>query len=139
MNEELRKLIVKYQESIEQLFPAVAAHLNVELPISNTDWTGIDSDQLGTTPCGIKYFIHGYGIAMSDGNIKVEFDLGDEGQINGFDAWRLGSFVADNNINTTLINGKDIERAIKKSETNGEVIFSGYINYYLTNDLLIMQ
>ena len=135
MNEKLRKLIKRYQKSVELLFPRVAEHLNVKLPISNTDWTGIEAEQRGETPCGIKYFIHGYGIAMNDGNVKVDFDLGDEGQINGFDAWRLEGFVEENNIETTLSNGKDIEAAIKEAESNGEVIFSGYILYYQKNDL----
>jgi hypothetical protein len=135
MNKELLNIIEKYQETIELLFPRVAEYLNVKLPITNIEWTGIEADQRGETPCGIRYFIHGYGIDMNDGNIKVDFDLGDKGQINGFDAWRLESFVKDNNIETELRDGKLIEAAIKEAESNGEVIYSDYILYYLNNDL----
>jgi hypothetical protein len=135
MNEELQKIIIKYQETVARLFPRVAEYPNLKLPISNTDWTGINAEQRGETPCGIKYFIHGYGIAMNDGKIKVDFDLGDEGQINGFDAWRLEGFIKDNNIETTIKNGKNIETAIKEAETSGDILFSGYILYYLKNDL----
>lgn len=135
MNNELLKIIKKYQESVELLFPRVAEHLNVKLPISNIEWTGIDADQRGETSCGIRYFIHGYGIAMNDGNVKVDFDLGEKGQINGFDAWRLENFVEENNVETELSDGKQIEAAIKEAESNGEVIRSDYILCYLRNDL----
>ncbi|MBV1909345.1 MAG: hypothetical protein KUG78_08480 [Kangiellaceae bacterium] len=131
MNKDLLKLIDKYNDAVKLLFPRVAEHLAVKLPISNTEWTGIGAEQRGETPCGIKYFIHGYGIAMNDGKVKVDFDLGDSGQINGFDAWRLESFVEENNIKTNLSSGKDIEAAIKLAEADGDVIFSGYILYYL--------
>ncbi len=135
MNEELRTLIIQYQKTVEKLFPRVAEYLDVKLPISNNDWTCINADQRGETTCGIKYFIHGYGIAMNDGNTKIDFDLGEKGQLKGFNAWRLEGFVEDNNIETTLDNGKAIEQAIKEAESNGDVIFSGYILYYLKNDL----
>jgi hypothetical protein len=135
MNADLLNLIKKYQESVELLFPRVAKHLNVELPISNREWTGIEADQRGETSCGVRYFIHGYGIAMNDGKVKVDFDLGEKGQINGFDAWRLESFVEENNIETALSDGKLIEAAIKEAESNGEVIRSEYILCYLKNDL----
>ena len=131
MNKELLELINKYNDAVKSLFPRVAEHLGVRLPITNTEWIGVNAEQRGETPCGIKYFIHGYGIAMNEGKIKVDFDLGDSGQINGFDAWRLESFVEENNIKTNLSNGKDIEAAIKLAESGGDVIFSGYILYYL--------
>jgi hypothetical protein len=134
MNDELLKIIKMYQDSVELLFPRVADHLNVKLPISNIEWTCIEADQRGETPCGIRYFIHGYGIAMDDGNIKVDFDLGEKGQINGFDAWRLESFVEENHIDTKLSGNNLIETAIKEAESNGEVIRSDYILYYLQND-----
>ncbi len=72
---------------------------------------------------------------MNDGKVKVDFDLGEKGQINGFDAWRLESFVEENNIETELSDGKLIEAAIKEAEANGEVIRSKYVLCYLKNDL----
>ena len=72
---------------------------------------------------------------MNDGVVKVDFELGDEGQINGFDAWRLERFVDENNIKTNLSNGNDIKSAIELAESNGEISFSGYILYYLNKDI----
>lgn len=135
MKTELLNIINDYQAAIENLFPRVANHLKVELPITNTEWTCIKAEQRGETPDGIKYFIHGYGIAMNDGKVKVDFDLGNKGQINGFDAWRLADFVDKNSIKTKFGDDKDIEKAIKEAEASGELEYSGYILYYLTNNL----
>jgi len=137
MNEELYKLIIDYQKAVKTLFPRVAEHLKVKLPITNIEWSGLNKEQREITPCGINYCIHGYGISMDDGNVKVDFDLGSEGRINRFDAWRLAGFVEDKNIKATLANGKNIEEAIKRAESDGEIKYSGYILYfyYVTNDL----
>ena len=135
MNTELLNIINKYQSAIEVLFPKVAKHLNVELPISNNNWAGLTLEQRGVTPCGIKYFKHGYGISMNDGNMSADFDLGDKGQINGFDAWRLADFVIKNNIKTSLSNGKVIETAIADAVKTGDVTFSGYLLYYINYGL----
>jgi len=135
MKPELLNIIKDYLTAIENLFPRVANHLKVELPITNTEWTCIKAEQRGETQDGIKYFIHGYGISMNDGKVKVDFDIGDKGQINGFDAWRLSSFVEENNIKTIFSNDKEIEKAIKDAEASGELKYSGYILYYLTKNL----
>ena len=131
MNEDLRKLIVQYQEAIRQLFPRVAAHLNVKLPIANSEWVGLNAKQEGETSDGIKYFIHGYGITMNDGKVTVDFDLGDKGQIDGFDAGRLSRFADANRTKTRLKDVKEIDSSIKEAVASGEVMFSGYLLYYL--------
>jgi len=134
MNEDLHNLIVQYQRAVEELFPRVASHLKVQLPVSNVEWTLIRPERRGETPDGIKYFMHGYGIAMDDGNLKVDFDLGENGQINGFDAERLAKFVEKNEIKTPLKNRNAIAAAITEAESTGELSYSGYILYYLDHD-----
>jgi hypothetical protein len=131
MNEELSRLISLYQASVADLFPRLAKHLKVELPIRNIDWTAIDGEQRGETGCGITYFIHGYGVSMAHGNTKVDFDLGDKGQIDGIDPWKLWSYVEDSNIKTIFSSTKEVEREVKLAVKNGEMTYSGYMLYYL--------
>jgi len=131
MNTELLGIIAQYQNAVSNLFPKVAKHLNILLPITNTEWVGVDAEQRGETKDGIKYFMHGYGIDMTDGNIRVDFDLGEKGEINGFDAWRLSKFLEDNNIESSFVDDKEIEKELKEAEESGEIIYSGYILYYL--------
>lgn len=135
MNQELQSIIIQYQEAVAHLFPRVVSYLNISLPVSNIEWAGINAEQRGETLDGVKYFIHGYGIAMNDGNVEVDFDLGDKGQINGFDAWRLFDFVQKNNLQTSFKNEREIDELIKRSEKIGEIEYSGYILYYFANYL----
>lgn len=49
---------------------------------------------LGEGPCcGGEYFIHGFGCALRLPDRSVDFDFGDDGQIDGFDWSRLLSFA----------------------------------------------
>ena len=131
MNQDLEKVITSYQSVVADLFPRVANFLDVKLPITNRQWTGIKAEQRGITDDGIKYFIHGYGIAMNDGNMAVDFDLGDKGQINGFDSWRLWGFIERNNIETNIKSEDELKNLIKEAEKNKELSYSGYILYYI--------
>ena len=131
MNEELSRIINLYQESVADLFPRLAMHLRVKLPIRNIDWTAVDGEQLGHTGCGIKYFIHGYGVSMACGNTEVDFDLGDKGQIDGIDPWKLWSYVEDSNIKTIFSSAKEVENEVKAAVEKGEMTYSGYMLYYL--------
>ena len=131
MDKRLELAIEQYQAAVKSLFPRVAAHLGVKLPISNTEWTGIDAEQRGTTSDNIQYFIHGYGIAMKDGEIKVDFDLGDQGQINGFDLWRLWGFIEDNNLKHIINSKEQLKALFEEAVAKNELIYSGYILYYL--------
>ena len=131
MNEELSRLICLYQKSVADLFPRLAMHLRVTLPIRNIDWTAVDGEQRGETTCGIKYFIHGYGVSMAYEDIEIDFDLGDKGQIDGVDPWKLWSFVEDSNIKTTFASAKEVEHEVKVAVEKGEMTYSGYMLYYL--------
>ena len=135
MNKELLKIISLYQSAIADLFPRLAKHLKIKLPISNIDWANMDTEQRGETPCGIQYFIHGYGVAMKNKNTAVDFDLGNNGQINGVDPFRLWEFINSSKNNTKYQSPKEIEKDIKQAVKNGDMIYSGYILYYLKNDL----
>ena len=132
INDDLYEVIKKYQNSVAELFPKVAKHLQVKLPISNVDWSAIGVKQIGETSCGIKYFIHGYGIAMNNGNLSVDFDIGDNGEIDGVDSWKLAEFIRKNNIKSSFNDGKNIELAMKEAVSSGHMIYSGYLLYYLS-------
>ena len=135
MNEELSRIIGLYQASVADLFPRLAKHLGVMLPIRNIDWTAVDGEQRGKTDCGIKYFIHGYGVSMVYGDTEVDFDLGDKGQIDGIDPWKLWSYVEDSNLKTIFCSAKEVEREVKLAVEKGEMTYSGYMIYYLRRNL----
>ncbi len=96
MNSDLDELISKYVDVAAAMFPRVAEHLGVSPPISNMKWANLNVQQRGSTTDGINYFKHGYGVAMTDGKRKIDLDIGENGEINGFDGWRLFDFAERN-------------------------------------------
>jgi hypothetical protein len=136
MESELIKVIDLYLAAVAELFPRLASHLKVKLPIRNIDWAFVGGEQRGKTSCGINYFIHGYGVSMQYGETKVDFDLGDKGQIDGVDPWKLWNFLESNRIKTTYDTAKEIEYIVKKEVENGNLSYSGYMLYYLTEKVI---
>lgn len=130
MDRALDDLITKYVDVAAQLFPRVAEHLGALIPITNTEWACLGVPQRGSTPDGIDYFKHGYGVAMADGKHKIDLDLGENGEINGFDAWRLFDFAQGSKIQTSFGSHEEVESVIQEAERSGELTYSGYILYY---------
>ena len=50
----------------------------------------------GVAANGLEFSFHGIGCWISDGTFSVDFDFLPDGQIGGFDAWRLHVFSEDN-------------------------------------------
>ncbi len=81
--------------------PRVAAHLGISIPVTNVDWARTRVvPGTGQTSDGIEFFKHGYGVRMSCGARVVDFDLGENGELDGFDAGRLYHFARDSALET---------------------------------------
>lgn len=130
MDRALDELITKYVNVAAELFPRVAEHIGASIPITNMEWACLGVPQQGNTPDGVRYFKHGYGVVMTDGTHKIDLDLGDTGQIDGFDAWRLFSFARKNDIETSFRSHEEIESAMQDAVEAGELTYSGYLLYY---------
>jgi hypothetical protein len=50
----------------------------------------------GIAANGLEFRFHGFGCWISDGTVSVDFDFTPDGQIGGFDAWRLHVFSEEN-------------------------------------------
>lgn len=133
MDDELLRIIGLFQRSVEQLFGQVTRYFEIQLPVTNTDWIEISLPVPAEVPGGIKCFKHGFGIAMQQNGGVTNFDLGDNGEIDGFTAAWLAGFVNSHQIATSLSDEKIIQSLIDDGVQTGEIVFSGYINYYLSN------
>jgi hypothetical protein len=82
---------------VEVLDPA----LGVRLPASNREWVTICAES-GLYKVrrvdGLVVYAHGYGIELTLDGVTIDFDWGDAGEPDGFDAWRLWNFVQVNKI-----------------------------------------
>ena len=134
MKPELRALIEAYCAKAAELIPRLAKMLGFKLPITNTEWVGFQVPTPGPTSDDLKYFKHGFGVAIRyDGGV-IDIDFGDDGEYNGFDADRLFKFATASRFPTPYKSHYEVEADLKEALAQGQVRFSGYILYYLTID-----
>ena len=63
-------------------------------PTSNDEWATRRIPQSGKLRDGSRYFKHGYGCRFRAGRWIIEWDFGDAGQIDRFDAHWLWDWIA---------------------------------------------
>ena len=132
MNNQLAILIRDYQASVGAAVDLMQRS-GIPRPLSNTDWVGADIPQRGELEGGVRYFKHGYGCAVSLPSGTVDFDFGDRGEIDGFDAWRLAGFAGDKLPDYGFTDENAIKECIKEEVAAGALVYSGYILYYLAD------
>ena len=131
MNPQLRTAIEAYIDACQDLFTQLASDLGISIPIKAHDWAMQEIEWSGISQNGIKYNKHGYGVSMRRDNVNVDFDLGKNGELNGIDPWRLFYFAEDNGIPLSYTSTKKVQDEFKCLEQSGELVYSGYILYYL--------
>jgi hypothetical protein len=82
-------------------------------------------------PGNVKYFKHGYGCAVHLKSGLVDFDFGKNGEINGFDDWRLAEFAEERIKLYGFSSREEIVSCFKAGADSGCLVASDYILYYL--------
>jgi hypothetical protein len=85
----------------------------------------------GTLGAGSRYRKHGYGCDVTGDSWSVDFDFGDEGQIDGFDEWRLEIFLMENPQSSEVTTVEHLRNSFRAAVEAGEIIYSGRHLYYL--------
>jgi hypothetical protein len=130
MNQGLAQLIRDYQAAVEKAVELLECS-GIPRPATPTDWVGYDIPQRGQLAGGVNYFKHGYGCAVFLPSGKVDFDFGAEGQINGFDLWRLTGFAGKWLKNYGFTSEQAVKSAFQSAIESGEIVPSAYILHYL--------
>ncbi|NIL14820.1 hypothetical protein AU074_29460 [Pseudomonas sp. ATCC PTA-122608] len=133
MNNQLAMLISDYQASVAAAVDMMQRS-GIPRPPTNTDWVVTDIPQRGELEGGVRYFKHGYGCAVSLPTGTVDFDFGDRGEIDGFDAWRLASFAGDKLSDYGFADEDAITECFKAEVAAGSLVYSGYILYYVADN-----
>jgi hypothetical protein len=132
MDPRLRNLIDDYLASV-----ATAVRLlgdsGFDMPNSNVAWACNGAQHVGELNGGVKYFKHGYGCRVSLPTGEVDFDFGDRGQVDGFDAWRLASFAEDRLLEYQFASEEEVNAAFAAAIQGGHIVYSGCILHYLAN------
>jgi hypothetical protein len=99
MNQTIDLLIDRFRKAQDIGVKTLTDQLEIPRPISNRHWWrycqendlySIDNQN------GVGIYAHGYGIALTIGKLRIDFDWGDNGEADGFDGWRLYNFACDN-------------------------------------------
>ncbi len=92
MDARLQSLIDDYMAAVRRAITELEAS-GISRPATTTEWVGFDVPGRGKLTNSGEYFIHGFGCAVRMPDTTVDFDFGDDGQIDGFDWYRLSTFA----------------------------------------------
>ena len=136
MDPRLQLLIDDYKAAVERAVESLEA-TGIPRPASTTEWVGYDVPGRGELNGGGKYFIHGFGCAVRLPDLFVDFDFGDDGQIDGFDWYRLSTFAGSRLLTCYDIEDEASLRSLfDAASRDGELLHSGYILWYTSNNSL---
>ncbi|WP_309741664.1 MULTISPECIES: DUF6896 domain-containing protein [unclassified Chamaesiphon] len=128
--------IYEYQSKVKEAIDLFERYKGLEQPKHPLEWQASGISQLGyLDPEGkIFYFLHGYGCCVNLQSGRVDWDFGSEGQIDGFDLFRLHEFVNKGTQDFTEFRDEAILKAIfTEAELKGLIYKSDDILYYLAN------
>ncbi len=130
MDERLRPLIDDYKLTVARAVAALEA-TGISRPATTTEWVGYDVPGRGELTGGGEYFIHGFGCAVRLPDTSVDFDFGDDGQIDGFDWDRLSRFAGSQLAKRYGIRDEnELRSLIDDAHASGDLVHSGYILSY---------
>ncbi|TFY87161.1 hypothetical protein DYL59_19470 [Pseudomonas kairouanensis] len=138
MNNQLAILISDYQANVASAVDMMQRS-GIPRPLTDTDWVVTDIPQRGELEGGVRYFKHGYGCAVHLPTGTVDFDFGAQGEINGFDAWRLAGFAGDRLSAYGFADEDALTECFKAEAAAGALVYSGYILYYVAGDTTDIQ
>lgn len=132
MNPGLSRLIADYQRAV-RLAVTLLEQAGIARPSSNGEWAFLGIPQRGELPGNVRYFKHGYGCAVHLPAATVDFDFGANGEIDGFDLWRLAGFANERLPDYGFADEAALKECFNREVEAGSLRYSGYILYYLTH------
>lgn len=132
MNKQLARLISDYQASVRTAVELMQ-HSGIPRPSTCTDWADADIPEHGELKGGTRYFKHGFGCAVCFPTGAVDFDFGDEGEIDGFNVGRLAGFAGSRLPEYGFATGDALKTCFREEVAAGSLVYSGYILYYLAD------
>jgi hypothetical protein len=128
MNANLARLISDYQSSVRRTVELMVQS-GIALPATNNDWVGSGIPQRGELTGGVRYFKHGFGCAVRLPNAVVDFDFGERGEIDGFDASRLVVFAGSKLLEYGFASEAALNACFDAEVAAGSLVYSGRILY----------
>ncbi len=106
--------------------------LGIRLPASHDEWALYQLPANLNLPSGTRIQKHGYGCRFKNERVYVDFDFGANGEIDGFDCWRLYDFSRGRlSSKYGFESEKELEEEFENACKANALKFSGYILWYL--------
>jgi hypothetical protein len=130
MNQLLASLIKAFQSAVAEAV-LLMEKSGISRPLTNTAWVEAEHQQSGILLNGVRYYKHGYGCSVHLPQGVVNFDFGENGEIDGFDCNRLIEFAGTHSSDFGSVAKEEIEQAYAQALQEGLIIASPYINHYV--------
>jgi hypothetical protein len=130
MNQTLNELIDRFRAA-QDIGVETLKKWKLPQPSANREWPFICIESKinhQTEIDGIGVYSHGYGIKLTIGTLTIDFDWGDNGEPDGFDAWRLYVFAL-NNFDKMTVSHESIQVWLDDSLAAGELTKSGSLYF----------
>ncbi|MBB3118797.1 DUF6896 domain-containing protein [Pseudoduganella violacea] len=131
MDKNLEQLIIEYQTRVREAV-ALMYRSGVAMPYSSFAWMKSDIPMHGILDGGVEYFKHGAGCLVQLETGEIDFDFGDDGEIDGFDLWRLTRFMGGRLPRFGFASAEQIEQSFSDAVDSGKLNSEGGL-YYLTD------
>lgn len=132
MNKKLACLIDAYQKNVQSAV-VLMQRSGIQMPYSRASWIEMDISPHGELDGGIPYYKHGAGCEVSFTTGQIDFDFGAQGEVGGFDVWRLLTFAEDRLSEYGFESEAEVEQCFEDAIKNGSLIYSGCSLYYVAN------
>lgn len=134
MDKQLAQLISDYQLAVGAAV-LLMSNSGIEIPSSIRGWLDLDIPAHGELNSGIRYYKHGYGcrVYLSEG--EVDFDFGRQGQIDGFDDWRLWGFCKGRPNTYAFDTEQALLDCVRRALTEGKLVASSHDLYYVVDSV----
>lgn len=130
MDTRLHKLIVEYLVAVARAVDLLKEG-GIAMPETNLAWACNAIPHKGILPGGVPYFKHGYGCGVEFETGLVDFDFGQNGEIDGFDFWRLACFAGDRLNQYAFTSKEDFRTCFESAVDSGAFVSSNYLLHYL--------
>jgi hypothetical protein len=132
MNAVLASVIEQFRAAQDRGVATLTDQFGVPPPSSNREWVtlcaslGLDNVR---SINGVGFDAHGYGVELTFADLTIDFDWGDAGEPDGFDAWRLWNFVRENGLDADCRDSLQIQRWLDEAHRRGELTRDGTLYY----------
>lgn len=130
MDNNLEQLVTAFQARVRDAV-ALMYRSGMRMPHSSFAWLMADIPGNGVLDGGIQYFKHGAGCEVRLEAGIIDFDFGENGEINGFDLWRLTNFARGSLPCFGFDSVEQIEQSFNAAVACGVLERAGYDLYYL--------